>query len=259
MKLEDLKYCLLRLKEDPKRLFKIVTSRNVRGILLNLPFEPGEFEFLNNLTSLNKKQFGLYQEEINNNGLTQELRKRYFKVRGRKLLSFQKWHELIYIIIRHTKPNLVVETGVFDGLSSAFILQALAQNKQGQLISIDLPATRISIGSTNEMLLTSLPKGKSPGWIVPDNLRNRWQLLLGSSKKHLPSLIKKEKDIDIFIHDSLHTYDYMIWEYEVVWNNLRKGGLLCSDDIFVCNAFQDFSKKVKKKFYQKTAFGALIK
>ena len=39
--------------------------------------------------------------------------------------------ELLYALVRQTKPNLVVECGAGEGYSSAFIAQALVDNGQG--------------------------------------------------------------------------------------------------------------------------------
>jgi len=61
---------------------------------------------------------------------------------------------------RILKPEIVIETGVFEGHSSLAILLALEENNKGCLYSIDLPSP-------------SLPLGKEPGWIVPEHLRKR--------------------------------------------------------------------------------------
>src|SRR5437588_1399250 len=59
---------------------------------------------------------------------------------------FETYHDadfalarLCYALCRLRKPEVVVETGVGYGVTSAFLLQALAVNNQGQLWSIDLP------------------------------------------------------------------------------------------------------------------------
>lgn len=46
---------------------------------------------------------------------------------------------LLYAICRIMKPDIVVETGVAQGVSTAFILKALSANNAGGLFSIDLP------------------------------------------------------------------------------------------------------------------------
>jgi len=46
--------------------------------------------------------------------------------------------EYLYLVVRAMRPNLVVETGVFDGISSSVILQALQDANAGKLVSVDL-------------------------------------------------------------------------------------------------------------------------
>jgi len=45
----------------------------------------------------------------------------------------------LYVFCRHFQPEIVIETGVYYGASSAFILKALEANGKGHLYSIDLP------------------------------------------------------------------------------------------------------------------------
>ena len=91
----------------------------------------------------------------------------------------------------------MVETGVADGATSAYILQALEDNGRGHLHSIDLPSER-------------LPPGAAPGWIVDASLRHRWTLRIGASGQLLEPLLSELDSIDVFLHDSLHTYDNML-------------------------------------------------
>ena len=45
----------------------------------------------------------------------------------------------LYVLVRLTKPDVCVESGVFYGGTTAFILKALKDNNNGKLVSIDLP------------------------------------------------------------------------------------------------------------------------
>lgn len=47
--------------------------------------------------------------------------------------------EILWVVVRHTQPKIAVETGVARGISSAFILDAMARNGDGHLFSVDLP------------------------------------------------------------------------------------------------------------------------
>ena len=142
---------------------------------------------------------------------------------------------LQYMAIRAVQPQTVVETGVANGVSSAHILLALQRNERGMLHSIGLNDPQY------------LPLGKSLGWIVPEPLKSRWNLLVGDSRRLLPSLLAKLGTIDVFIHDSLHTYDHMLWEYRTAEPYLRPGGLLISDDAAWNSAFPEFSHEVSAR------------
>src|SRR4029077_9820456 len=55
--------------------------------------------------------------------------------RERRVISLDL-HSLLYGVVRLLRPSVVVETGVFDGISSAMILRAMARNRFGTLVSI---------------------------------------------------------------------------------------------------------------------------
>ncbi|MDP3696583.1 MAG: class I SAM-dependent methyltransferase, partial [Candidatus Taylorbacteria bacterium] len=125
----------------------------------------------------------------------------------------------------------------------------------GNLFSIDLPKF---YEGQSEIYLTEegrpehtgfVPKGKEPGWLIPPEIRGRWKLTLGDSKEELPKLLKELGKVDIFYHDSDHSYQAMMNEFETVWSFIPEGGVLLSDDVKGNNAFQDFVKKIKPRFH----------
>jgi len=136
----------------------------------------------------------------------------------------------LYLLVRSLKPDTMIETGVSSGESSSYILQAMHDNDKGKLYSIDLPA---KIDQDKRMII--FPFEESSGWAVPEYLRDRWELNLGTSEELLLPLLKKLDKIDIFFHDSLHTYDHMIFEYTTSWDFIKKDGVLISDDIATMN------------------------
>lgn len=139
---------------------------------------------------------------------------------------------LQYAIVRACKPDCVVETGVANGVSSAYLLLAIEQNKKGCLHSID-----VDDGSF-------LPADKKTGWIVPDWLHERWDLHLGDARELLPLILANVGSLDVFIHDSLHTYEHMKFEYEQAYPRIRCGGILISDDALWNPAFAEFARTV---------------
>jgi predicted O-methyltransferase YrrM len=140
---------------------------------------------------------------------------------------------LQYAAIRAFAPDVVVETGVANGVSSSYLLLALEKNGRGKLHSIELGDPRY------------LPTGEPPGWIVPDRLKSRWDLRIGDSRELLPKLLAELSTVDVFIHDSLHTYDHMLWEYRAAYPFVRPGGLLISDDAGWNPAFPEFCAEVR--------------
>lgn len=153
----------------------------------------------------------------------------------------------IYVTCRMFKPEIVVETGVASGFSSAFILQALELNQKGRLFSIDLPNQP---GQEIE---------NETGWLVPKNLRYRWKLILGSSKEKLPVLLRDLERVDLFYHDSEHSYENMMFEFNTVWKYLKPEGQLLADDITENAAFEEFVREKRCKHIKLFKLGIAVK
>lgn len=149
-----------------------------------------------------------------------------------------------YMHVRLLQPDVVVETGVEHGLSSKVILYAMERNGRGTLHSIDLPNAVVEDESSGFVQRNIMPSGRETGWMVPTDLRNRWHLNLGDAKELLPRLLQTLGTIDIFIHDSLHSYEHMLFEFRTAWLHLRGGGVILSDDIDANCAFYDFAAEV---------------
>jgi len=153
---------------------------------------------------------------------------------------------LLYHLVRLSRPDAIVETGVASGVSSCFILQALKDNRSGTLASIDLP-------NMDPGALT--PPWGGSGWMVPEPLRARWTLELGDSRALLPTVLSRLGSVGLFFHDSLHTYDHMLWEYETAWPYLKPAGLLVSDDISRNDAFSEFCRSRRMTYRVVGGFG----
>ncbi len=140
----------------------------------------------------------------------------------------------LYILCRIIKPEKVVETGVAYGLSSMYILQAMFENKKGTLYSID-------------SVFTPWQSKELIGSAIPSHLRQNWKLVFGPSSEKLNGTLSSLGSLDIFFHDSLHTYKNMLSEFETAWPFVTKGGFMISDDISSNNAFHDFYSNVHEK------------
>jgi predicted O-methyltransferase YrrM len=112
----------------------------------------------------------------------------------------------------------MVETGVSRGVTSAIALAAMRDLGHGHLYSIDLPPLLVD---ADEFI----------GNAVPDELRGRWTLLRGPSRKLLPRLLSELGEIELFLHDADHTYRSQFEEFEVVWPHMVPGGVILCDDV----------------------------
>lgn len=132
---------------------------------------------------------------------------------------------LLYALVRLRKPSVIVETGIADGLSSRVLLSALAANGSGRLVSLDVRS--------------------GTGGLVPPELRSAWRPVIVDPRRSIEGLTKllgDEAPIDLFLHDSRHTYGHMLREFRAAWPALRPGGLLLSDDADSTFSFLDFAK-----------------
>jgi predicted O-methyltransferase YrrM len=134
----------------------------------------------------------------------------------------------LWCLVCHLEPVHVVETGVAHGLSSRIMLEALERCGDGRLSSIDLPA------------MTIHERRAEVGAAVPDGLRGRWTYLEGASRRRLPPLLRDSGQIELFVHDSLHSTRNVRWELTSAWRALRPGGVVVVDDVDFNWGFEQF-------------------
>jgi hypothetical protein len=153
-------------------------------------------------------------------------------------LSFGPWNDgdaglvrAVWGLTRHLRPQRVVETGVAHGLTSRFILEALASNGSGGLWSIDLPPLDRDLR-------------RQVGIAVTPALSRRWTYIQGSSRRHLPRLLSDLGQVDLFVHDSLHSERNVRFELDNVWAKLRPGGAAIVDDVDANWGFHSFTNDV---------------
>lgn len=132
----------------------------------------------------------------------------------------------IYSIIREREPETVIETGMGSGVSTTSILSAL--NKRGKLISID----------------PGLPYGKGDreiGFIIPNKLKSKLEYVKGTSSEKLKDVLASLQKLDVFFHDSDHSYQNVIFELNSVWPKMHNDPLILIDNYDWSKAAEDFA------------------
>jgi Methyltransferase domain len=135
----------------------------------------------------------------------------------------------IWCLMLHLRPHTVVETGVGHGVTSRFVLEALAKNGAGHLSSVDVPPMDPELR-------------RQVGMAVGGRHAEHWTYIQGSSRRRLPGLLSRLGQIDVFIHDSLHSARNVRFELDRAWNILRPGGVIVVDDIDANDGFYSFTK-----------------
>jgi hypothetical protein len=157
-----------------------------------------------------------------------QLMERYRKVRllyGAEYAIEDGSSFLLYALVRIRQPDVVLETGVADGHSSFFILNAILANDRGCLHSVDI--------------------SQDVGSLLGERERQKWHLhLLTNSgwKRSFNNILMELPHIDLFFHDSDHSYQWLSYELYSVSKKMSQDAPLASDDCGSSYAFIDFCR-----------------
>jgi len=152
----------------------------------------------------------------------------------------------LYWLVRRLKPRTILQTGVCNGLSTAFMVLGLAKNgSDGRLRAIDLPpifdACDPSWTIEGKAYGFVIPEGKTSGWLVPEAYHERLEVWNGNAKDLLPKMVDEVDSIDLFYHDSGHSYNHTMFEFHQAKHKLSKGGLVVAADIGLNASLWDFA------------------
>lgn len=175
---------LLFILKNPKSVYTFIFAKNRGGGPKNAqPVNPSDLcHDIYRAIDINEKELWRYHKEF-------ESDLRFYQSIEKKLqLTSERtnktpeygWREFLYIVVRAVKPKIMIETGSFDGLSTAVILLGMYKNDRGTLFTIDLPTPRLPTDIDAE-----------PAWLVPDYLRERLELKIGKSSEYLESVIEQ--------------------------------------------------------------------
>jgi predicted O-methyltransferase YrrM len=134
-----------------------------------------------------------------------------------------------YAFARATKPKLVVETGVHQGIGAVTLIRALEKNAlenfPGRYVGTDIDP--LAGGLVNgEFLLTG-------------------HVAYGDSIETLAGL---DEEIDLFINDSDHSSEYEYREYETVVSKLNSKAIILGDNSHSTDSLMRFSSENQRSF-----------
>jgi predicted O-methyltransferase YrrM len=136
---------------------------------------------------------------------------------------------LLHFLVRLTRPDTVVETGVAAGWSSYAILDAMARNGRGHLYSSDLPYLRVPDAE------------RAIGRLVPHELRDRWTLEIEGDRVNLPRIVERCGPVDLVHYDSAKSARARRSALSVLEPHLAPGAIVVMDDIGDNLYFRDWA------------------
>ncbi len=129
-----------------------------------------------------------------------------------------------YALVRATRPDHVVETGTHLGLGSCVIAAALLRNGGGRLTTIDVDA--------------------DAGYLIGQP----WSSVIDRRIEASVAALATMSAVDMFLHDSLHTYEYEMRELAAVAPNLRAGAIVLSDNAHDSRALSDWAEHTGRRY-----------
>ena len=134
-----------------------------------------------------------------------------------------------YLIVRSTKPKVVVETGVDKGMGSCVLCSALLRNA--------------AEGHPGRYYGTDLDPGA--GYLLSGRYAQVGKILYGDS---IESLKKLGERIDVFINDSDHSAEYEAREYDTVEGMLSDRAVVLGDNSHVTDKLMRFAERTNRQF-----------
>lgn len=168
----------------------------------------------------------------NNRVWEQPLARKFFRPMAVEIETGQ----FLYGMVRAVKPINAVETGTFEGFSAINIAQALKDNKQGTLWTID--CKDYGAKKTFEEY----------------KVKERINQMVGHSPAALQQIVA-ENNIDLAFLDGEHSYGAVLSELEVLHRHFKTGSYIIGHDCIryaeIEKAVNDFLGKYKST-YEKT-------
>jgi predicted O-methyltransferase YrrM len=136
---------------------------------------------------------------------------------------------VLHFLVRHLRPEVVLETGVGVGYTSQAILLGLERNGSGTLYSSDFPYFRMDAPE------------RYVGCLVDDDLRGRWHLGLHGDRVNLAEFLPQISTLDLVHYDSDKSIGGRAFAMRSVAPKLAPGATVVMDDIDDNTYFRDWA------------------
>ena len=134
-----------------------------------------------------------------------------------------------YALTRAIHPRVIVETGVDKGLGSCVFAAALMKNAaegfRGRLIGIDI--------------------NPRAGYLLQAPYDKFSRILYGDSLAALQNL---NEEVDLFIHDSVHTPEFEFKEFQAIQPKLSQNAIVLSDNSHVTDRLLVWAQQNGREF-----------
>ena len=125
----------------------------------------------------------------------------------------------LFALVRHFKPELIVESGTYNGYSTSFLAFAMIKNGLGKLVTIDI--------------------NKKSGQIIPKTLKSNIMFINKDSLAVLRTHLTDSRIL--FFTDSVHTYKHVKKELSILLDyKLKKGSVVLIHDANVTGVRKAF-------------------
>jgi hypothetical protein len=130
-----------------------------------------------------------------------------------------------YALVRALRPEVVVETGTDKGLGSIVLAAAILRNEVGRLVTIDVHA--------------------DTGFLITEPYDEVVDRRIGDSLDVLNNL---GSSVDMFLHDSLHTPEHEVAEFEAVQRWLAPTAVVLSDNAHVTDVLAGWAERTGRRY-----------
>jgi len=183
------------------------------------------------MLSLKKKKMSL--TDVCSQALKQEVPEEIVK-ESIGILGSNEFRRTVFILARMSKPNIVIETGADDIITTKAVVRALKKNNNGHVWSV-----------------RENRKGKR----LKNETRIYWTLKYFPIENALEGFELSFRSIDMYISNKARKKEEMLREME--WAEMMDAKIIVMNDVFKNKAFMKFTKN-KEAYILENDIGVIV-